>query len=418
MGIEAILKPILDNQVVTGLSFTAILGGAMYQLRTVPYLLKRGILRFFTVELTVLNTDQAFDWLDRWMAAHPYTQKTKMMQLRAMDDFSSPNSRAVEWTLSPGPGTHMFWWRKRPIVLNRTFLSKEGNEASRGGRPVEQMHFRTIGRSQLIIRALIAEAQSLSIEDDRITIRIWDGYEWHQIKGKNRRLFDTIVLREGQIERIVNDVQWFIDSGEWYLQRGIPYRRGYLFSGPPGTGKTSIVLALAGFLKRPICVINLGAVGNDNALFEAFREAPLNAILLMEDIDCAFPAQVPQPIKSDDSGIDKAAQGLSKAGLLNAIDGVTTPDGRIFIMTTNHPERLDSALVRPGRADVQETFEYFGAPEQIRMASRFYSNDFEALPFSISPAEMQAGFMQFVDDPKRARAYLLDKFTAAINTAA
>jgi chaperone BCS1 len=95
---------------------------------------------------------------------------------------------------------------------------------------------------------------------------------------------------------------------------------------------------------------------------------------------------------------------VSKAALLNALDGITTPDGRIFIMTTNYPERLDAALMRPGRADVHETFGYFEAAEQIQMAQRFF-DDFIPLPFAVSPAEMQAAFMQFHNDSEAARVH-------------
>jgi chaperone BCS1 len=406
MDISSFTHAILQNQVVTGLSFTALLGGAVYQLRSIPSLIHRATLRFMTVNLTVMSSDPAFEWIDRWLAVQPYSQKTKMMQLQAITSHTQSyrsDNESPEWALSLGPGTHLFWWRGRPVFLERSFITKNGvDEHSRTAKPIEQLHFRTIGRSQLTMRNLVNDARSLTNQDELISVRVWNEYHWAQVRGRSPRSLDTIVLKNGQIDRLLADIRWFEESRDWYLARGIPYRRGYFFSGPPGTGKTSVVLALAGQLRRPICVLNLDSVEDDNALFQAFYEAPLNAIILIEDIDCAFPAQS-RETKSSEAD----ERGVSKAGLLNALDGITTPDGRIFVMTTNYPDRLDAALVRPGRADVHETFDYLAAAEQRQMAARFYErNDFEALHVAVSPAEMQAAFMQFPNDPEAAHDHL------------
>jgi hypothetical protein len=342
-----------------------------------------------------------------------------MMRLQATTLLSGSGSDSeTEWSLAPGPGLHIFMWQHRPVLLERSFLSKEVSDGqARTSKPIEQLHFRTFGRSQMTMRRLIQDAQELSTEGQLVAVRIWVEYRWMQVRGKAQRSADTIILKAGQFDRIIADLHWFLNAREWYFARGIPYRRGYCFVGPPGTGKTSVVLALAGHLRRPVCVLNLGSIESDDALFEAFREAPINALILLEDIDCAFPAQTRHSENDERDDGRSSVRGISKAGLLNALDGITTPDGRIFIMTTNFPERLDVALVRPGRADIHETFEYFGATEQINMAQRFF-NEFEPLPFPLSPAEMQAAFMQFPNNSKAARAYLLSKFGPVLADAA
>jgi chaperone BCS1 len=222
--------------------------------------------------------------------------------------------------------------------------------------------------------------------------------------GKSPRSIETIILQPGQKERILSDLNWFSMAKDWYVERGIPYRRGYLFSGPPGTGKTSAVLAIASHLKRQVCVLNLGSVEDDDSLFSAIADAPPEAIILIEDIDCAVSAQGREKREGDE---DKARGGVTKAGLLNALDGITTPDGRIFIMTTNYPERLDAALIRPGRADVREEFEWLEPAEQKLMGTRFYGeNMFTPLTHRVAPAAMQASFMMFPDNPGLARKHL------------
>jgi len=128
------------------------------------------------------------------------------------------------------------------------------------------------------------------------------------------------------------------------MDKGVPYRRGYLLYGPPGTGKTSFTQAIAGELKLNICYLNLSN-GNmdDDGLNRALNNAPSQSIILLEDIDGIFVAR--ESVNQGREG------GVSFSGLLNALDGVRSQEGRILFMTTNHREKLDPALMRPGRAD-------------------------------------------------------------------
>ena len=88
---------------------------------------------------------------------------------------------------------------------------------------------------------------------------------------------------------LVTDVEKFLNGSRWYYDRGIPYRRGYLLHGPPGSGKTSFVLALAGHLDFNICVLSLSDSGmTDDRLNHLLTQAPPRSIILLEDIDAAF----------------------------------------------------------------------------------------------------------------------------------
>lgn len=129
------------------------------------------------------------------------------------------------------------------------------------------------------------------------------------------------------------------------MEMGIPYRRGYLLFGPPGTGKTSFTLAVAGALKLNICYLNLsGDRLDDDGLNRALNQAPANSIILLEDIDAIF--------RNRESVSKRKGRSVSFSGLLNALDGVRSQEGRILVMSTNHKERLDPALIRPGRCDM------------------------------------------------------------------
>lgn len=406
MDIGAYFQALLSNQIVTGLSATALLGAAMFQLRQLPDKLHQILLRSFTVKLTVDSRDTVFLWVDKWLSAQPYAKRTHMVTLRSVDqnrDFLNGDADEDNWMLTPGYGMHWFWWRGRLIVVWRNFEDAKVSDK----QAIEKIEFRTIGRSQKILRDIVNDAHELVAQKNFVSIRIWRGY-WAMVPGKLPRSIDTLILKQGQMERILADLEWFSQSKEWYVVRGIPYRRGYLFVGPPGTGKTSIVMAIAGHLKRPVCVLNLGSVENDNALFSAIADAPVNAMVVIEDIDCAQPATTREEKSSNEpSAPGDNNKGVSKAGLLNALDGITTPDGRILIMTTNYPERLDDALIRPGRADVHETLSHLEADDQVRMANRFYGRAlFIPSKQPVSPAALQAAFMRFPDDPGRASALI------------
>ena len=104
-----------------------------------------------------------------------------------------------------------------------------------------------------------------------------------------QRLLGSVILDEGIAENIVNDVKDFLTSGEWYHKRGIPYRRGYLLYGPPGSGKTSFIQALAGELDYNICILNLSENNlTDDRLNHLMNHIPNRSILLLEDVDAAF----------------------------------------------------------------------------------------------------------------------------------
>ncbi len=150
-----------------------------------------------------------------------------------------------------------------------------------------------------------------------------------------------MVLGRGKKEAIVDDVKRFLERDRWYAERGIPYRRGYLLHGAPGSGKSSFITALAGHLDFNICLLNLSERGlTDDKLNHLLSNAPDRSILLLEDVDAAF-------FGRQQAAEDGYQASVTFSGLLNALDGVASGESRIIFMTTNHIERLDPALIRP-----------------------------------------------------------------------
>jgi chaperone BCS1 len=168
----------------------------------------------------------------------------------------------------------------------------------------------------------------------------------------------------------VADVRDFLASAQWYYDRGIPYRRGYLLYGPPGTGKSSFIQALAGELDYDIAILNLSERGlTDDRLNHLLTIIPARTLVLLEDVDAAFANRRRQ---TDADGYQGA--NVTFSGLLNALDGVASSEERILFLTTNHVERLDEALVRPGRVDLTVRLDEATRYQVERLWDRFYGD--------------------------------------------
>jgi mitochondrial chaperone BCS1 len=174
---------------------------------------------------------------------------------------------------------------------------------------------------------------------------------------------------------IVQDAQEFMHSEKWYSERGLPYRRGYLFHGCPGSGKTSLVHAIAGELNLDIYVINLSKWGlDDSGLTELISDLPARSIALIEEIDAAFLRGVSRDAPKSTSGGESTtpSPGVTLSGLLASIDGIQASEGRLLFATTNNYHALDAALIRAGRLDLHVEFTYASQAQAEELFKRFF----------------------------------------------
>ena len=204
---------------------------------------------------------------------------------------------------------------------------------------------------------------------------------------------------------LIDDARKFLESGKWYADLGIPYRRGYLLYGPPGCGKTSFCQVLAGALRLDVCILTLSNKGmDDNGLAALLRDAPSHSVVILEDVDAVFAQRELQRSAGD------GASGITFSGLLNAIDGVASQEGRLFMMTTNHIERLDPALIRPGRCDVKVMVCNASRDQMAAMFLRFFpGRDDDARRFAarlppgeLSMAQIQGHLVEHKDSAEEA----------------
>ncbi|KXS10852.1 hypothetical protein M427DRAFT_115431 [Gonapodya prolifera JEL478] len=359
------------------------------------------------VSLEIPSKDKAYPWVLHWMSTSPTTKAwSPTLSVQTQHTRHDNGSTKTEFGLVAGPGTHVFRFRGAWFMVERT-RERQMLDLSNAA-PWETVTLTTLSRDRKLFPQLLEEARVLALEKEEGKTVIYSSYgpDWRPFgQPRRRRPLDSVLLAEGVSERILKDVRGFIDNGSWYYDRGIPYRRGYLLYGVPGSGKTSFILALAGHLEYNICVLNLAERGlTDDRLNHLLSHAPHRSLILLEDIDAAFSKRA----QSDKQGF---ASMVTFSGLLNALDGVASSEERIIFMTTNHVSQLDPALIRPGRVDLREEFGW-ATPHQIRgMFRRFFGDSdvelcekfVKALQGRhVSTAVLQGHFVEYRDSPKLA----------------
>ena len=292
------------------------------------------------------------------------------LQMQTLRQNSPDGSAQTRFSLVPGPGNHILRFRNAFIWMNR---QREKSFEIQTGTPFETIVLTTLYAQRNVFQELFLEAHRLAQqmhEGKTVMYNSW-GTEWRQFgQPKRKRPIESVVLEKGLKEHILDDVRSFLRARTWYLDRGIPYRRGYLLYGPPGTGKSSFIQALAGELDFNIAVLNLSERGiTDDRLNHLLSNLPPRTIVLLEDADAAFSNRT----QADEHGYRGAT--VTFSGLLNALDGVASAEERIMFLTTNHADRLDDALVRPGRVDMAV---YLGEASQWQVEKlwdRFYNEE-------------------------------------------
>ncbi len=221
--------------------------------------------------------------------------------------------------------------------------------------------------------------------DDESKLYIWTDTSWERFVSYKGRTLDSVILPHGDVEEIVHDIEWFLRAEDWYRNLGIPYHRGYLLYGIPGTGKSSLISGLANKFGMPIYLMSLNEMC-DRTLLHAMATVTAGSIVVLEDVDCMGrtrkqlqPPQNPQNgNKTPDTPESiKDPLGVTLSGLLNVLDGFKSPNGVMFVMTTNHMERLDPALLRAGRVDYRLRFELAKLEQKQELYKRFYPDKSE-----------------------------------------
>ena len=270
----------------------------------------------------------------------------------------------------------------------------------------------------------------------------WPSYKqtmWSHIVFEHPATFDTMAMDPEKKQEIIEDLDTFSKSKDFYARIGKAWKRGYLLYGPPGTGKSTMIAAMANLLAYDVYDLELTAVKDNTELRKLLIETTSKSIIVIEDIDCSLDLTGQRKKKGDkspsDDEADKDVVGrkeakeeggsgskvtLSGSGLLNFIDGIWSACGgeRLIVFTTNYVEKLDPALIRRGRMDKHIqlsycTFDGFKvlANNYLKLEAHPLFDTIERLigEVKITPADVAENLMPKspLDDPHKCLSNLI-----------
>lgn len=321
----------------------------------------------------------------------------------------------ITWFLNEG---NIFLVKRVPtsssIMSSSFYVPDEYAAAPTGSEPLVVM---CLGRSVTPIKRFLDQCRDFAEKQREafVTVRTSKSEypaeaRWDMTILRPIRPLSTVHFDEATKTELVADITNYLDKNtrRFYTARGIPYRRGYLLHGPPGTGKTSLSLALAGIFGLELYLLHMPSIEDDGHLERLFTALPPRCIVLLEDIDAVGirrrGARSPDGEDDDDEEEEednhryRGRQKLTLSGLLNVLDGVASQEGRIVLMTSNFAEKLDRALVRPGRIDKMIFLGNISPRSAELMFLRMYAPESESVTPTIAgekhPSDCDADHLQ------------------------
>lgn len=365
------MEHIFNNELFTGAFLLSIMGTVLYSLKAFPIQLWEQIKKRIIYTVRIYEYDDLYFALEKWIQ-HNYKQKYKTVeasfQLNKNHYVSAPTDDSIRKIYyKQDVSTFVIRYKGRRVLVSTT---KEKLENTSEIKNVFFSQYNIYGFfCKKVIQEMLEEVSKYDSEsrdvDTRLPIYTVEWSNWIRSSMKDVKPLNKIVMRTDVKESLIKDVELFNKSKIWYRETNIPYKRGYLFYGPPGTGKTSTALAVARSINKPVFVLNLNGITSDNHLLQIFGNIQENTVLLIEDIDASFSGRI--SVKEDSK--------ISFSCLLNCLDGASSKEGIITIITTNHLEKLDPALIREGRIDVKVEIPKASEAEISEYMSLFYDKD-------------------------------------------
>lgn len=352
----------MKTVLLSGLLVTALGSLAAFWYKVAWPILKRLIV----TQVDFTNDDPSYQWVLAWLNNQPYLHTARHVRVISREQIEGQKAGPI---FIPPSGLHWLFYRGRLLWIWQT---KERIFGAKTPSFAEELSIFSLFGSSDFMRRIVYEAKDIFDKKNLDTITayipsIWED-KWAPLAQKPAKQLSSLVFDDNVDEKVLEDLKSFSSDRDWYTQMGIPWRRGYLLYGKPGTGKTALIGALAGELGRDLYVLNLSTPDwNDDAVLKFINKVPTGAFLILEEIDCIFKSR-----EDEGSGTDTPKSGVTLAGLLTALDGLASGEGRVLFMTTNHVERLDPALIRPGRVDLQIEMREASRQRVALMAARVY----------------------------------------------
>lgn len=372
----------VNNQFTQAAVVASILGGLIVYCKQVPGNIWKFICRMTTIEVSFNSDipayDEIADVITKTIVNETFSRRYNFDAKETWDRTHEQhvvNSR----DLQVGYGRHWGVFRGTFVIVNRHL--EEGNQTANFK---ERMEVTFVSRRRKVMKAfarMLRDEIGRAGREDVVNIFLNKGDYWSKSSKLPMRSLSTVITANNVGKKLVDHVRKFEEEKPRYRKLGLPWHTGAILKGPPGTGKTSLIHAVASELERSIHYLNLGALDGDAELTSLMAGTTdwTRTLLVIEDADATgiSGGRKKKVSKSENSSDveEKPAEPVTLSTLLNVLDGLMTPDGLVVLATTNHPENLDPAMMRSGRFDLDIMIEPLQWPQFVEMAELFEETD-------------------------------------------
>lgn len=354
------------NEMLVSFITIGVMGSIIGFIKYVPKFLWGQIIRHATTSFTINNTsyeaEHAVGRMLSWLSTIIDKNSSRTTSYNPINYWASDIQKERHNYLGTGYGFHWFRLNGKLFWMNKNKLDSAGSE-----RQKEEYVFRCFGRSHKYFTEMVMNFAE-EPKQEGLAIYTMEGTEWRRATITSHRHLDSVALASKKKTEIIDNINNFKNNKEWFNRASLPYKLTYILYGKPGSGKTSLIKAIASEFKMNLCVLNINSM-SDGSLQKAITNMPTNSILAIEDfdssgavndrgIDADTRLRTVDNIVDKDDDSDTAMEKLSSAlsmlsltGLLNTLDGLIPLNDCIIFLTTNSIETVDPAVYRKGRVD-------------------------------------------------------------------
>jgi len=265
------------------------LEGTIYVSSTLFRFLWTRFKQFLTLSVEITSSDDSYDKLIEWLNAQEYSKSANNLAVKTI--FDRRDDQPIVF-FAPAVGHHFFQYHGKWVWMNR----ERGNFDTNAASFSETITLSTMNyAARNLFRNMITDAIAFSQCQSKGKLIIHTTFRgrWKKIGiPEPARPMESVILDAKVKQDIIDDINRFMSNKDWYKTIGVPYRRGYLFYGPPGCGKTSFIRAIAGLFGLDICILSLSSRElNDESINYLLNDAPRRSIIVVEDIDTNLPSR-------------------------------------------------------------------------------------------------------------------------------
>ncbi|TVU45863.1 hypothetical protein EJB05_05368, partial [Eragrostis curvula] len=336
-------------------------------------------------KIDAFTNNHIYTAVKTYLATHINTSMQQRLRVTSMDENEKMliSMAEGEQMIDMYDGTEFKWCLTSHDIPTRRNSSYNDDESHQEVRSFEVSFDKKHKEKALnsYIPFIVSTAKAIKDQERSLQLYMNQFSEWFPVDHHHPSTFDTLAMDQKLKQSIIDDLNRFIKRKDYYKRIGKAWKRGYLLYGPPGTGKSSLVAAIANHLRFDIYDLELTEVDSNSDLRRLLIGMSNRSILVVEDIDCTIEMKQREESGSNSTDEEKGEHKVTLSGLLNFIDGLwsTSGEGRIIIFTTNYKERLEPALLRPGRMDMHIHMGYC-TPESFRiLANNYHSVECHAI---------------------------------------